>query len=84
MYCSRCHCFISIDAAGTAGGRAARGAGLLFGHVSAQVVLGITTLLLVVPLWAGLAHQALAMGVLAVATLHARRLHTAEAPADDD
>jgi cytochrome c oxidase assembly protein subunit 15 len=76
--------FHLVDAAGTAGGRAARGAGLLFGHVSAQVVLGITTLLLVVPLWAGLAHQALAMGVLAVATLHARRLRDAETPADDD
>jgi cytochrome c oxidase assembly protein subunit 15 len=76
--------FHVIDAAGSAGGRAARGAGLLFGHVSAQVVLGIATLLLVVPLWAGLAHQALAMGVLAVATLHARRLRTAETAADDD
>lgn len=76
--------FHFIDASAAAGGRAARGAGLLFGHVSAQVALGVATLLLVVPLWAGLAHQALAMSVLAVATVHARRLHTAEAPADDD
>jgi cytochrome c oxidase assembly protein subunit 15 len=37
-----------------------------------QMVLGITTLLLVVPLWAGLAHQLLAMGLLAMATVHAR------------
>jgi cytochrome c oxidase assembly protein subunit 15 len=37
-----------------------------------QMVLGITTLLLVVPLWAGLAHQLLAMALLAAATAHAR------------
>jgi cytochrome c oxidase assembly protein subunit 15 len=63
-----------IDAAARVGGRAARGAAVLFGHLVAQVGLGIATLLLVVPLWAALSHQALAMGVLAVATLHARRL----------
>lgn len=63
-----------IDAGVSAGGRAARGAGLLFGHLVAQAGLGVATLLLVVPLWAALGHQALAMGVLAVATLHARRL----------
>ena len=37
-----------------------------------QVALGIVTLLLVVPLWAGLAHQLLAMALLAMATAHAR------------
>ena len=36
------------------------------------MVLGIATLLLVVPLWAGLAHQLLAMALLAMATVHAR------------
>ena len=56
---------------------AARGTGMarrawhLFGLVLAQGVLGIVTLLLVVPLWAGLAHQALAMLVLGYATSHA-------------
>ncbi|MBI1867952.1 MAG: COX15/CtaA family protein [Methylocystis sp.] len=67
-----------IDAGVTAGGKAARGAVLLFGHLVMQAALGVATLVLVVPLWAGLAHQALAMGVLAVATLQARRLYTAE------
>ncbi len=38
----------------------------------AQAVLGIVTLLLAVPLWAGLAHQVFAMAVLAMATAHAR------------
>lgn len=46
-----------------------------FVHVVAlQVVLGITTLLLVVPLWAGLLHQAFAMVVLAFATRNAQAL----------
>lgn len=51
----------------------ARRAWHLFALVLAQGVLGIVTLLLVVPLWAGLAHQALALLVLAYATLHASR-----------
>jgi len=38
----------------------------------AQMVLGIVTLLLAVPLWAGLAHQIFAMAVLAMAVVHAR------------
>ncbi|MDB5592968.1 MAG: cytochrome oxidase assembly, partial [Enterovirga sp.] len=38
----------------------------------AQMALGIVTLLLVVPLWAGLAHQLLAMALLVAATLHLR------------
>lgn len=38
--------------------------------VFAQAVLGIVTLLLQVPLWAGLAHQAFALVVLALAVLH--------------
>jgi heme A synthase len=36
------------------------------------MALGIVTLLLAVPLWAGLAHQVLAMAVLAMAVAHAR------------
>lgn len=38
----------------------------------AQMALGIVTLLLAVPIWAGLAHQILAMAVLVMATVHAR------------
>jgi cytochrome c oxidase assembly protein subunit 15 len=38
----------------------------------AQAALGVTTLLLVVPLWAGLAHQLLAMLLLVLAVAHAR------------
>lgn len=49
----------------------ARRAWHLAALVLAQGVLGIVTLLLVVPLWAGLAHQALAMLVLAYAVIHA-------------
>ena len=41
--------------------------------VLTQAVLGITTLLLAVPLWAALAHQVFAMAVLTMATVHARR-----------
>lgn len=46
----------------------------LFALVLAQGMLGIVTLLLVVPLWAGLAHQALALLVLAYATSHAAKI----------
>lgn len=63
---------LSLWHAIAAGGTAiARRAWHLFGLVLAQGVLGIVTLLLVVPLWAGLAHQALAMLVLAYAVSHA-------------
>lgn len=60
----------AIAACGTA---VARRAWHLFALVAAQGLLGIVTLLLVVPLWAGLAHQALAMLVLAYAVMHAER-----------
>jgi cytochrome c oxidase assembly protein subunit 15 len=36
----------------------------------AQMALGVATLVLVVPLWAGLAHQVFAMAVLAMAVVH--------------
>ncbi len=52
--------------------RAARRARALAGLTLAQMSLGIVTLLLVVPLWAGLAHQIFAMVVLAMAVVHAR------------
>ena len=45
---------------------------MLAGLVLLQAVLGIVTLLLAVPLWSGLAHQALAMLVLAAAVWNLR------------
>ncbi|ACL60691.1 COX15/CtaA family protein [Methylobacterium nodulans] len=54
------------------GSRAAKRAGAILGLVTAQAALGITTLLLAVPLWAGLAHQVTAMLVLGMAAVHAR------------
>ena len=69
------------DAAMNAGGRARTGAFILFGHVVGQIALGVATLLLVEPPYAGtphlllaLAHQAIGMALLAAATLQARRL----------
>jgi cytochrome c oxidase assembly protein subunit 15 len=50
----------------------ARRAGLLAALAIAQMALGIVTLVLAVPLWAGLAHQVLAMAVLGTAVVHAR------------
>jgi cytochrome c oxidase assembly protein subunit 15 len=38
----------------------------------AQMALGIVTLVLVVPVWAGLAHQILALAVLGTAVAHVR------------
>ncbi len=49
----------------------------LAGLVTAQAGLGIVTLLLAVPLWAGLAHQVFAMMVLGMATAHARLMRSA-------
>jgi cytochrome c oxidase assembly protein subunit 15 len=56
------------------GSGAAREATAVAALVLAQAAMGVATLLLWVPLWAGLAHQAMAVIVLGVATLHARRL----------
>jgi heme a synthase len=55
-----------------AGSRFAARATALAGLTLAQMTLGIVTLLLFVPLWAGLAHQIFAMVVLAMAVVHAR------------
>lgn len=55
-----------------AGAPAARRARVLAGLAVAQMALGIVTLLLQVPLWAGLAHQVFAMAVLGMAAAHAR------------
>jgi heme a synthase len=54
------------------GAAAARRAIGIAGLALAQMGLGIVTLLLAVPLWAGLAHQVFAMAVLAMAVVHAR------------
>ena len=54
-----------------------RRAGLLVLAVLMQAAIGVTTLLLVVPLWAALLHQGFAMVVLGTAVLHRRRLGTA-------
>jgi cytochrome c oxidase assembly protein subunit 15 len=54
--------------------RAVRRAAVLAALVLVQVGLGITTLVLVVPLHAALAHQAFAMAVLGMATIHRRKL----------
>lgn len=54
------------------GSKTARRATALAGLTLAQMVLGIVTLLLAVPLWAGLAHQVFAMVVLVMAVVHVR------------
>jgi cytochrome c oxidase assembly protein subunit 15 len=65
------HAFAMRRAAPGSGGakRATAIAGLMLG----QSALGIVTLLLVVPIWAGLAHQALAFTVLAMTVVHVAR-----------
>jgi cytochrome c oxidase assembly protein subunit 15 len=55
------------------GSGAAKRATAISGLVLAQSALGIVTLLLVVPLWAGLAHQALGFTVLAMGVVHLTR-----------
>lgn len=52
------------------GTAAARRATVLAGVVVLQAGIGVLTLLLQVPIWAGLLHQAMAMGVLAMAAAH--------------
>jgi cytochrome c oxidase assembly protein subunit 15 len=63
-------------APGSAASRSATG---LAAMTLAQMALGIVTLLLVVPLWAGLAHQLFAMAILIMATVHARLSQPARA-----
>jgi cytochrome c oxidase assembly protein subunit 15 len=55
------------------GSGGAKRATAITGLVLAQSALGIVTLLLVVPLWAGLAHQALGFAVLAMGVVHLTR-----------
>jgi cytochrome c oxidase assembly protein subunit 15 len=74
-----------VDASLKASGKVRRGSIIVFGHVLLQVSLGVATLVLVQGEWYGtphlllaLAHQAVAMAVLAVTTLQARRLAEAK------
>ena len=46
----------------------------LAGLVAAQACIGIVTLVLMVPIWAGLLHQAFAMIVLGMSVVHRQRL----------
>jgi cytochrome c oxidase assembly protein subunit 15 len=59
------------------GGRAVRRTWAVAGLVAIQASIGIATLVLVVPLWAGLLHQAFAMIVLGMAVAHAQALSKA-------
>jgi heme a synthase len=62
----------ALDVAGAVKGRGVRtGAFVLFAAILLQIALGIATLLWVVPLSLALLHQALAMLVLTVASVHA-------------
>lgn len=56
------------------GSGGARRATAIAGITVSQAALGIVTLVLVVPLWAGLAHQALAFMLLAMVVVHVARM----------
>jgi len=56
------------------GSQAVRRTWAVAGLVAAQTSIGIATLVLMVPLWAGLLHQAFAMIVLGMAVAHAQAL----------
>lgn len=71
------HAFAMRGAAPDSG--TAKRATAIAGLTLTQAALGIVTLLLVVPLWAGLAHQALAFMVLAMAVVHVTRNMAARA-----
>jgi len=60
------------------GSAKARRASVLAGLVLAQMALGMVTLVLVVPVWAALAHQVFAMLVLGLAVVHATLSDSAE------
>ncbi|MFY9832000.1 MAG: COX15/CtaA family protein [Methylocystis sp.] len=73
-----------LDAVTNATGKIARGSVIVFAHVVLQVALGVATLVMIGGDWMGtphillaLGHQAVGIGVLAVATLQARRLSEA-------
>ena len=53
------------------------GAQAVAGLLAMQASIGIATLVLMVPLWAGLLHQAFAMIVLGMAVTHAQAISKA-------
>ena len=55
--------------------KAGRGATHLALGISVQAIIGIVTLLLVVPIWAGLLHQFFAAVLLIVGVIHAEKLN---------
>ena len=57
-----------------AGTAAARRAAVVAALIATQAVIGVVTLVLVVPLWAGLLHQSFAMLALGMAVVHWRLL----------
>ena len=61
------------------GSSAMRRAIALAGLVAAQATIGIVTLVLIVPIWAGLLHQLFAMVVLAMSVVHRQRLEASRA-----
>jgi cytochrome c oxidase assembly protein subunit 15 len=61
----------------TVGRRAVRRAWAVAGLVAMEASIGVATLVLGVPLWAGLLHQAFAMIVLGMAVAHAQALSQA-------
>ncbi len=63
-----------VTARAAPGTSAARRSIALAALVAAQASIGIVTLLLAVPIWAGLLHQLFAMVVLAMAVVHRQRL----------
>ncbi len=63
------------------GSEAVRGAAWLFAFIAMQATLGILTLLNQVPIGLALAHQAVAILVLAAAVVHAERLAAGEGEA---
>jgi cytochrome c oxidase assembly protein subunit 15 len=65
---------IQAVAAARFGGETKGRAFILCAFVAMQAVLGIITLLLAVPLWAGLLHQAFAMLVLGMAVIYRQAL----------
>lgn len=64
----------------TRGTWAAKGSRVLLGLILAQAAIGVVTLVLVVPMWAGLLHQAFAVVVLAHAVAHLHAIRYAVQP----
>jgi cytochrome c oxidase assembly protein subunit 15 len=62
-----------------AGSVAAKRARVIAALILVQAIIGIVTLVLVIPLHVALAHQGFAMVVLAMAAVHARRMADAQA-----